>query len=926
MIVSGQNNQGDKYYLKAEKYYNIIEPTSQTDSLALKNYLNAIKDYLRVQKGYPRLVDAFFKSGTLYQSINDQRKAINSYLQSIKHSQKVKNSPDSGLFKNYLYAGNAYYILSNFDSAKYYFDQAEKISLNTRNISSLDRLYNSLGALYYESGNYLQSENYFEKAISIINSQKSIDKDALVYLSNNLASAFRKLGHYNKALKLYKDLLPYEIGLASLKQNIGHTYLRMGKNDSALMYLSQVRSEIDPVSRIRLFNDFANAYFNKKEYQQAGLYFNRALKENITFFGLGKNVDRSSTHLGKSSIQEQQGNYRKALEELQLAIINLTLSFEDKNIYTNPPVANNAISVLELYHTLIRKAAVFRKLGSETKEFKDLEMALKTYQLALGLADYIRKSYDSDEAKLFFGNDLHEIFEQAINTAFDLYDRDKSNFYLETAFTLSEMSKGAVLYESIRNLEIKNVPGVPTHLIEQEKRIKQKITLLMLKLSESQDTKNGLDLRNQIRDFEIELGRVQKQFEKNETYYHLKYNSNTVSRKDLQSYLKNANTAAISYFMGSTELFTFFLSPDGFSASRQPIDNAFIKDLYSFKNELYELPAGSKYNGYAPSFRLFQKLVYPFIRSISSYKKLLIIPDGELNYIPFEALNSTPKFDKFILHDYAIAYAYSFSFLGIKSLKTNNTQDRILAMAPFTDRSINSNIGFLYLPASGEEIKDINGDRYYGKDAQKKLFLKIASNYNIIHLATHAKTDVNDPLNAFISFYPYSQNKQSDFKLFTSEIYNMRLNNLKLVILSACETGNGKLVNGEGIMSLARAFAYAGCPNIISTLWNANDESSSKISILLHKYLKEGYSAEEALRKAKLTYLNDPEIESRFRTPNYWANFIFVGEIQESSNDNLLTYVSLFFMTLLLIVILYWGVRKKKVQFKAQLKQGTVII
>jgi CHAT domain-containing protein len=105
----------------------------------------------------------------------------------------------------------------------------------------------------------------------------------------------------------------------------------------------------------------------------------------------------------------------------------------------------------------------------------------------------------------------------------------------------------------------------------------------------------------------------------------------------------------------------------------------------------------------------------------------------------------------------------------------------------------------------------------------------------------------------------------------------MRLDSVKLVVLSACEAGNGRLVKGEGVISLARAFAYAGCHNVLTTLWKAEDQATAFIATSVHEYLRQGYRKDEALRQAKLDYLAQ-DLHPVLKSPRYWANFIFIGD------------------------------------------------
>jgi CHAT domain-containing protein len=155
-----------------------------------------------------------------------------------------------------------------------------------------------------------------------------------------------------------------------------------------------------------------------------------------------------------------------------------------------------------------------------------------------------------------------------------------------------------------------------------------------------------------------------------------------------------------------------------------------------------------------------------------------------------------------------------------------------------------------------------------------------ANHYGIIHLATHASVDNEIPLRSFIAFYPVSGTNPDAFKLYAQEIYNLNLDSTQLVILSACETGTGKLVKGEGLMSLSRAFAYAGCPDIITSLWKAEDNTTAYITKRLHYYLEKGYSKDKALQRAKLDLLKSNEIDPRFKTPNYWAHLLFIGNYE----------------------------------------------
>ncbi|HYE56649.1 MAG TPA: CHAT domain-containing protein, partial [Chitinophagaceae bacterium] len=148
--------------------------------------------------------------------------------------------------------------------------------------------------------------------------------------------------------------------------------------------------------------------------------------------------------------------------------------------------------------------------------------------------------------------------------------------------------------------------------------------------------------------------------------------------------------------------------------------------------------------------------------------------------------------------------------------------------------------------------------------------------YTAIHLATHAAANDHEPQNSFIAFYPVGTD--TNYKLYQPEIYNLDMRATQLVILSACETGRGQFVHGEGMMSLARAFSYAGCKSVITSLWKADDAATAYITKRLHHYLRSGRPKDVALQLAKRDYIQDGSIAERFKSPAFWSHLVLIGD------------------------------------------------
>jgi len=161
-----------------------------------------------------------------------------------------------------------------------------------------------------------------------------------------------------------------------------------------------------------------------------------------------------------------------------------------------------------------------------------------------------------------------------------------------------------------------------------------------------------------------------------------------------------------------------------------------------------------------------------------------------------------------------------------------------------------------------------------GPDANETVFKELAYRYQVLHLAMHVFIDDDNPLYTKLVFAEDTLDEQDGF-LNVYEIYELNLN-AQLVVLSGCNSGSGISRQGEGIMSLARAFYYCGVPNIVMTLWTVNDKSSELLMSEFYKDLVKGRSMETALRNAKLNFIeNAGPIQQH---PYFWSGFVVIGD------------------------------------------------
>jgi len=253
-----------------------------------------------------------------------------------------------------------------------------------------------------------------------------------------------------------------------------------------------------------------------------------------------------------------------------------------------------------------------------------------------------------------------------------------------------------------------------------------------------------------------------------------------------------------------------------------------------------------------------------------------------LNYIPFGSLITNLDNKRYLVQDKSIGYVNSATLWA----QLNNKKrlgNKLIAFAPSFDAETPSDgtrsqvLG--NLPHNKKEVQQIltsfKGKSFIDEQASLQNFTSNISNYSILHLATHAVFEDENPEYSYLAFTP---NTQSDDLLFVKDLYNLTLN-AGLVTLSACESGIGELKRGEGFLSLARGFFYSGAASIASTLWKVNDNSSSDLMGDFYFNLAEGKTKDQSLREAKLSFLGKNR-ENGLSHPYFWSGYIIQGNTQ----------------------------------------------
>ena len=237
-----------------------------------------------------------------------------------------------------------------------------------------------------------------------------------------------------------------------------------------------------------------------------------------------------------------------------------------------------------------------------------------------------------------------------------------------------------------------------------------------------------------------------------------------------------------------------------------------------------------------------------------------------------------------------------------------------MARHPLTVSRFNAQTGMENLnplPGAYEEVSYVTdilkGRKLIDSMATEKAFKKFAPDFGILHLAMHTLIDNRNPMFSKLVFTPWLIGPDEGL-LNTYELYNMQLN-ARMVVLSACRSGDGILQKGEGIMSLARGFLYAGCPSLIMTLWNVEDRSGLEIMHHFYHQIKKGKTKNDALRKAKIKYLASAAPHKTH--PYYWAGYLQIGEPDAIFSPWYKRIMPAGFIVVLLVFLLRYQLRKR---------------
>ena len=878
--------------------------------------------------------------------------------EAITIAEKIYGPLDPRTSRPVINLASLYTTIGDADNAIQYLDRAERIMEKSGSSENLSVLYMNKAIIFKQAGDVDKSLRYYLQSLHLMENNKETAPQNLVLIYNNIGSFYDMAGdinestnYYLKALAIAQSEAPSELPIIYI--NLGINSGKNNKCNEAERYfskalqiqISNTNQEHYMVAAIRLRHgeSFLHCWQNiPKAVEQ----FQEALRIARINYG-EKNSTTAQCYHDLGLAYEAMRDYPEALKFYQKAIISYSDGFDAEDPDRNPG-PENIRPGLNLIETLKHKGLILKTIYYSFHRKQDLVSSLNTFLLAETIMDKIRQGYSSEQSKVSLVSREAEIYEHIIDNTFTLWKLTGDYTYLQLAFETMERSKASTLLSSIRNIEASEFGGIPLELSQLERRLKREISFYQENIYEEKRSRKP-DQRK-ISTWEQILFRLNQRYDslvrtfeqQYPNYYTLKFDNTVLGLDACRRSLKHSH-AMLQYSLSDSVLYTLMVSYDTVIFTRIQADSIFSRSLHDFLQEVsfgdFTGDEEYRFKRYIRSGRfLFGKLIEPYIPWIND-RKIIIVPNEQLAYLPFEALltDSCPleiNYRKlpYMVRKYSVSYTYSATLLsqtkGHFRLKARNA---LLAIAPqyaLTARNIptpertRQYIDNLYpIPGAREEAIEAQrifpGKLLVDREASEENFKRLAGKYDLLHLSMHTIIDDADPMFSKLAFTRGADSTE-DGLLNTYEIYNLRLK-CQLAVLSSCNTGKGKMLRGEGVMSLARAFIYAGCPGIIMSLWEVEDKTSVGLMGYFYKFLWKGKTKSDALRMSKIKYL--AEADPLMAHPYFWGGFVFIGDDRSVVNPFVKIAFPILLALLLISLLIAVGVYHRK---KYRLKNASL--
>jgi CHAT domain-containing protein/Tfp pilus assembly protein PilF len=783
----------------------------------------------------------------------------------------------------------------------------------------------NMGTVYIAMAEYQKALDCYEQSLPLHTATKN--RSGQGYTLNNLGDVYFAVGEYQKALDYYGQALPLHTatgdrwGEANTVNHMGNVYEALGEHQKALSHYDRALTLHREINERRgeanSLSDMATVYQKLGDYQKAADYHNQSLALRQT---IGDRLGEVSSLSNLGQVFAALGNTEKALDYYNRAF---TLSFSMQSPY-------------------LEAQALYGSAGVE-RDRGNLNAALKRIERALDIVESLRARLVAQELRAAFLASVRDLYDLKIDLLIRLNERQPEAGHAATALVVSERARARSLLETLAEARTDIRQAVAPELLERERSLAQQINAKAATLARSGSGPQTEAGEKELNALLTAYQQVQAQIRATSPHYAALTQPQPLNVKEIQQQVLDPETLLLEYSLGETQSVLWAVSTTSIKSFRLP-RRAVIEDaarrVYKLLNTNPEMvdnqnaalrPASfAKADNFLQAAADLSRLLLAPVASQLGNKRLVIIGEGALQYLPFGALPVPPTSISAataegvryvpLLTEHEIVSAPSASVLAILRREMTNRPAAPKSVAVFADpvfrdddlrinakriksarqstastkasmtpsaveRSANDVglNGFVRLRFSRQEAEAIAGfappqKRLTALDfVASHLTARSAdlSQYRVIHFATHGLLNSRQPeLSGVVLSLVDEQGKPQDGFLRLNEIYNLKLN-ADLVVLSACQTALGKEVRGEGLIGLTRGFMYAGAARVMASLWRVDDRATAELMRRFYQgMLKDELRPAAALRAAQVSMFKD----QRWASPYYWAAFTLQGD------------------------------------------------
>jgi CHAT domain-containing protein/Tfp pilus assembly protein PilF len=841
--------------------------------------------------------------------------AIDLYLQSLTIWQRIGGPYDQAFVLEAL--GNAYLSKPDPEAAMRTFQKALPLALESGDLVRKTRVTMGLGCSQLHGGRPSEAAVTLEKALAL--SRSFGDREGEAATEHNLAASYHRKGQLQKAVDIYQRLISsastneaaiqhynlgslylelghpekalenYELSLQAYRRagqrgkevdaliGIGSVRQRMGEPQAALAFFEQARKS-SPEESWKVFHYLGVAQYAAGKAQEALSSLQRALELSRAS---RTPVAEAATQLALGSAYHTLGNLEFAAKHLE-QVIDLGSTIESPSI---------------LAPALLRHALVESDRGRLAEARNDAERALE-------IVESTRRNIAGQQIRTSFFAQRRSFYEFYIDLLMRLDQLHPGNGYRALAVEASERARARGLLDLLAEGRIDVSDGMDPELRHQEALLADELSRVQSELRAGNSTPERIKkLRDELGQLDERRERLEWEIRaRNKRYAQVRYPA-PLKLKEIQGLVLDEHTALLEFVLGERRSFLFAITRGEVRVFELPAADEIARLVRRMRPAVEKESFASRGSYVESALQLYQALLAPASEFLADKSDLLIVPDGVLFYLPFEALLTEPAGDRkyrdlpFLLHRHSIAYIPSASVLGglrePRQEPLPTSRKEVAAFAPFAvpgnsmaKRGAVSKAAldpetktwsFDPLPGSEREVSAIAAlypgaaVSFSGGEADEETVTRPdVATARRLHFATHARIDERYPEYSALVLMAHGH---ADGLLQVHEIFNLKLSS-DLAVLSACQTALGKEVTGEGLVGLTRAFFYAGVPSLVVSLWNVTDGPTPELMLDFYKNLTQLKEKAKALQNAKVAMV----ARGSFAHPSYWAPFILIGE------------------------------------------------